>query len=110
MLLLMVLLFVAYAAIWMFVLMAAANEEPNEMSVPATRILNGNESFPRLRAVPPLSQDDAGVDRWPVTLSGKAAKGFNRERARDRVIGVDQVSAQERQRWTGGDVKPWGIN
>lgn len=47
-----------------------------------------------------LRTADRGLEHQPVTLSGKAAKGF----AKDAVIGRDQVAAAERRRWTHDSV------
>jgi hypothetical protein len=64
--------------------------------------------------------DLPGVPRMPENLvrmadrsarlrgakfSTPAAKGFGR----DAVVGSDQVTSEERQRWTN-NVKPWGMN
>jgi hypothetical protein len=89
--------------VWLYGLLRwiAAKENDGALSVPAPRIPHGNERFPRLRSLSPLSEDDTRLDgRFvPPDFSHKAAKGFDRARARDRVVGVDQVSPEERQRW-----------
>ena len=86
---------IAVAAFGILLVVAGAKETPD---VPASsaRVDQGNEPYPRLRAVHSLPEDHYRVDDRPrATLSGKAAKGFQR----DRVVMVDQVTRQERQRW-----------
>jgi len=97
-------------------LMAGAKERPsNAMSVPATRILAGEERYPRLPALSALPDDDAGLRdavseaNWQAGIRGgfshPAAKGFKR----DATLGRDAVTQEERNRWIRRlDEQRWG--
>ena len=102
------LIFSALTAIFGFtwMLSAGAKDKPNAMSIPATRILAGEERFPRLPALSALSDDNEGLDVYrPASFSRPAAKGFKR----DAVVGRDAVSQAERDRWIKQlDENRWG--
>jgi hypothetical protein len=70
-----------------------------EVPVRPAPLNQGNETYPRLHAVSVLREGDAGVggdrDYTAPTLTGRAAKGFNR----DQVIGRDVLQRADRQ-WT----------
>jgi hypothetical protein len=66
-----------------------------EVPVRPAPLNQGNETYPRLHAVSVLREGDAGLDYRAPTLSGRAAKGFNR----DASIGRDVVTRAERE-WT----------
>jgi ABC-type glycerol-3-phosphate transport system permease component len=101
------LIFSVLTAIFGFVWMLSAGaKDKHEMSVPAMRILAGEERYPRLPALSALPDDDAGVDVYrPARLSGPAAKGFKR----DATLGRDAVTQEERNRWIKQlDENRWG--
>jgi len=102
------LIFSALTAIFGFtwMLSAGAKDKPHEMSVPATRILAGEERYPRLPALSALPDDDEGLDVYrPASFSRPAAKGFKR----DATLGRDAVTQEERNRWIKRlDEQRWG--
>jgi hypothetical protein len=70
-----------------------------EVPVRPAPLNQGNETYPRLHAVSVLRKGNARVggdrDYTPPTLTGRAAKGFNR----DQVIGRDVLKRADRE-WT----------
>ena len=82
------------AAICAVMLVRGAKD--GEVPVSPARVGEGNERYPRLRAVSPVSDDHARLEHFTARpFSQPAAKGFDR----DAVIGRDVVSRAERQ-WT----------
>jgi hypothetical protein len=86
----------ALATILAFALARGAKDDVPVSSAPVDQ---ANETYPRLRAVSALRDGEPWVggdrDYTPPTLTGRAAKGFNR----DACIGRDVVSRAERE-WT----------
>jgi hypothetical protein len=97
--------FMVWGAGFVYLLFSGAkevNDCVDQVSDGPSRVDAATVRRAHLRAVPPLSQDDAGLAVRPFTEP--AAKGFKR----DRCIGQDALSRADRE-WTQ-PVKPWGMN
>lgn len=98
-----------YVLIW---LAFRGVKESRDVEVPArsARLDSEDDGGARVPGVPSLPENlvrmaDRSKRLRGAGFSTPAAKGI----ARDESVGRDQMSREDRARWTGNGVRPWGI-